>query len=73
MPKLTSKQAFSVIYYLQEALGVIPDVYEKCDECDSLFDTDNSGHYNETKGKFYCSSCTHLHDFEETDEGDKVG
>ena len=39
-PKLTKKQAFSVIYVLQERLGIIPDKFEFCDECHELFDAD---------------------------------
>ena len=45
MPNLTADQAFSVIYYLQEGMHVLPDKYEKClaEDCDTLFDADNDG------------------------------
>lgn len=39
-PKLTKNQAFTVIYYLQERMGLIPDKYEFCDGCHELFDAD---------------------------------
>ena len=42
-PKLTRKQAFSVVYYLQEALAVIPDNIEMCQVCGELFDYDSDG------------------------------
>jgi hypothetical protein len=42
-PELTRNQAFSVIYYLQEILRVIPDKFEMC-ECGELFDGDCDGY-----------------------------
>ena len=42
--KLTATEAFSVIYYLQEHLKVIPTSFEKCEHCNVIFDTDESGH-----------------------------
>lgn len=39
-PKLSKAQAFSVIYVLQERMGVIPDRFELCDQCHELFDAD---------------------------------
>jgi len=42
-PALTKGQAFSVIYYLQEILHIIPDKYEKCRECGDLFDSELEG------------------------------
>jgi len=43
--KLTEKQAFSVIYILQEAksFGFIPDSYEMCNECFELFNIEAEG------------------------------
>jgi len=40
-PKLSKNQAFSVIYVLQERMGLIPDKFELCAECGELFDTDH--------------------------------
>lgn len=42
-PKLTADEAFSVIYYLQEELGILPDYYEQCRECKCLYDSYNEG------------------------------
>jgi len=39
-PRLTKNQAFSVIYILQERMGLIPDKYEFCDACHEIFDAD---------------------------------
>jgi len=47
-PNLTADQAFSVIYVLQEGLGIIPDTYEKCSKCDTLFDSDSGGDNSES-------------------------
>lgn len=55
--KLTPEQAFSVIYFLQEHMGLIPDHYEKCDECGCLFDTESEGGYFEGVEKFKCGQC----------------
>jgi len=38
--KLSSRQAFLVIYYLQEVFGILPDNYERCKTCGDLFDSD---------------------------------
>jgi len=43
-PKLTARQAFAVIYVLQEFLQVLPDNIEKCDKCGVLFDRDREGY-----------------------------
>lgn len=42
-PKLSGVMAFGIIYYLQEILGIIPDHYERCDECGILFDSNYEG------------------------------
>lgn len=39
--RMTRKQAFSVIYYLQESVGVISDQYEMCEHCECLIDSYN--------------------------------
>jgi hypothetical protein len=55
---LSSKKAFSVIYFLQEHLPVFPDNIEQCSNCGELYDTYSQGHHSEMTGKFYCSeSC----------------
>lgn len=56
-PKLTPKKAFAVIWFLQEYFSVLPVNIELCDECHELFDTDNSGAYDEKTGKSLCECC----------------
>lgn len=54
-PRLTRNQAWTVIWYLQEHLGVLPDHYEKCHRrgCDSdLFDS-----WGEGCGALWCENC----------------
>jgi hypothetical protein len=59
-PKMSSKKAMSIIWYLQEHFAILPDNIEKCSVCDGLFDTLSSGIYWETKGKHYCGGCDHI-------------
>lgn len=40
---MTEEQAFSVIYFLQEYLEILPDNYERCRECGEIFDMNNEG------------------------------
>lgn len=42
-PTLTRKQAFSVVYYLQERLHIIPDHFEMCAVCEQVADTHYGG------------------------------
>ena len=42
-PKLTPRQAFTIVYYLQEFLGVLPDHYEQCGVCEELYDSECGG------------------------------
>lgn len=55
--KLTPKKAFSVIWFLQEHLRVLPDTIEQCDNCEGLFDSEESGFYNEKTGEHFCNGC----------------
>ncbi|MFW6030504.1 MAG: hypothetical protein ACOCRO_09680 [Halanaerobiales bacterium] len=57
-------EAFEVIYYLQEVLHIIPDKFEMCSECGSIYDTDCGGYFSKKAGKHYCYWC----DTEERDE-----
>ena len=59
-PKMTAKKANTIIWYLQEHFSVFPDMIEKCDVCDELFDSGSEGIYWETKGKHYCGGCDHI-------------
>lgn len=45
MPKLSAKKAFSVIWFLQEVMHVLPDNIEQCKDCLGLFDTDREGYH----------------------------
>jgi hypothetical protein len=56
-PKLSARVAFSVIYVLQEKYHLIPDTFEQCVACLDLFDSAESGHYDDQTGKHYCDSC----------------
>lgn len=56
--KMTSEQAFSLIYVLQEAFHVIPDCFELCSYCGYIFDTESNGH-SAGDGKFFCDNCSH--------------
>ncbi len=44
-PKLTARKAFTVIYVLQEYLHILPDSFEQCSECLSLYDSEREGYY----------------------------
>lgn len=59
-PKMTSKKAFAIIWYLQEHFSILPDHIEKCDSCDCLYDGWSEGLYWETKVKHYCGACEHI-------------
>jgi hypothetical protein len=60
VPKMSKNKAFSIIYYLQEHLPLLPDHIEKCSVCGDLFDDQETGIYWESKGKHYCGSCDYL-------------
>lgn len=42
-PHLTETMAFRVIWFLQEQTGVLPDRYERCKTCGSIYDTHQEG------------------------------
>ena len=43
VPKMTQREAFTVVYYLQEFLRVLPDHYEQCNACGELYDSECGG------------------------------
>jgi hypothetical protein len=57
-PRLSRSAAFSVIYVLQEKHHLIPDTFEQCVTCHELFDSAESGDYDEKTGKHYCDTCS---------------
>lgn len=57
-PKMTGEQAFSLIWFLQEALCVLPDHIGRCGGCGELYDTHHEhGDFVESKGEILCESC----------------
>ncbi len=42
-PKLKAGPAFSIIWFLQEHIGVLSPKFEKCDECDVIFNSYSEG------------------------------
>jgi hypothetical protein len=75
IPKMSGKKAFTIIWYLQEHLGVLPDNVEQCQDCQDLFDSDKEGFYLDDqyslKGKklpkkywgHWCDACAPNIDF----------
>lgn len=59
-PRLSQKKAFTIIWYLQEHLRVLPDHIERCDTCGELYDSHSAGIYWESRGKFFCDGCSYL-------------
>lgn len=43
-PALPPDVAFNVIWYLQEVLRVLPDRFEMCDYCYTVYDSHDGGH-----------------------------
>lgn len=67
-PKLSEKQAFSVIWFLQEAFPVIPDHIERCDVCGYIYDSHSGGwsteHANVKGHHNFCDTdCEATHPF----------
>lgn len=56
-PRLSARKAFSVIWFLQEITGVLPDNIDRCCSCDDLFDSDREGFHVESTGRNYCDGC----------------
>jgi hypothetical protein len=69
-PQLTPEQAFTIIYVMQEGLGVLPDNIEMCCQCKELYDSNSEGsaidedtltederHFDEADFGNYCESC----------------
>jgi len=43
VPKITRREAFVVIYFLQEYLPVLPNHYEQCSVCEEMYDSEYDG------------------------------
>jgi len=44
-PKLMRRQAFSIVWFLQEHTGIIPSHFEMCQVCEELYDSDRGGYW----------------------------
>ena len=53
--KLSERKAFTIIWFLQEHLRLIPDDYERCCSCGSLYDTGCGGGIK--RNRCYCEGC----------------
>jgi hypothetical protein len=51
-PKVSKETAISIIYYLQEVMGIVPDTYESCKKCSDFYDSGN-----ESCLAMYCEGC----------------
>jgi hypothetical protein len=79
-PALTREQAFSVLYYLQEVLFLVPNHYEMCAKCKLLYDSGNGGGVRQednallcgdcAQGYDMCESCGELVPYDTTDDGE---
>ena len=56
-PRLSARAAFGVIYLLQEHYRVIPDIFEQCCRCFEMYNSEESGHYDDKTGRHYCDVC----------------
>jgi len=56
-PKLSRRAAFHIIWFLQEFTQIIPDNFEACSVCDSIYDTHREGYHSEITENFYCDNC----------------
>jgi len=50
--ELTQQEAFSVIYYMQEIMEILPDKFEKCIVCGNIYDSYEEGTYIDENSYF---------------------
>lgn len=55
--RMNPDQAMAVVWFLQEGCHLIPDNYEMCHECKTIYDSNGEGVYMEKTGRCYCDSC----------------
>ena len=54
-PHLSQRKAFTIIWFFQERLRIIPDIFERCVHCGEIFDSSKEGgQYNKRN---YCDYC----------------
>ncbi len=70
MPRLTSDQAWTVVWYLGNQYWRVPDFIQRCDRCGDLYNSECDGGFREpgdvgegVPSGFRCDSC--IHEFEE--------
>jgi hypothetical protein len=56
-PKLSHDAASTIIWFLQEQTGIIPDHFEFCSVCgDEVYDSHREGHWSDIVGKGFCDN-----------------
>ena len=61
-PRLSKPKAFSVIWYLQEVLEILPDHIDQCCHCKGVFNSEREGHVDEKTSRQYCDKCLDYND-----------
>jgi hypothetical protein len=61
--KVSFPTAKTIVWFLQEMTGIVPDQFEVCVRCGCVYDSHREGHWSDVKNKGYCGSCLdyHLH------------
>jgi len=67
-PKLSREQAISIIWFLQEITGCLPQKYEQCSVCEEIYNSESEGHYSELTKEHYCEYCLHAAPFTECED-----
>lgn len=52
-PRLSGRQAFTVVWFLQEVMHLLPDRYERCKTCGDLYDSEQGGSLTD----LHCDYC----------------
>lgn len=72
--KLSPQQAYTVLWYLREHFPLLPDFFAQCDNCKSIYNSDNSGYYSEKGneiGHSFCGGCDHLAPYDDEEDTDE--
>lgn len=54
--RLSRTAAMSVIWFLQEVTGALPNNFEMCCVCGEMYDDASEGCHKDNTGKFYCEN-----------------
>ena len=68
---IDSKTAFTIIWFIQERLRIIPDNYEMCSKCGEIYDANCGG--GRVHCKNYCDGCEVWPDIEGWEYGSCEG